>query len=108
MRLETIKNHIDKKILKDIEDLGPDGMRQELSTTCNKFLKGIVESPKDISIEGIEKIKDVRSRYLSLYVFFAQQRIVDLYKVESRDLYGWSFHKKFKALLFKEKLEGKG
>ena len=107
MRLESIKNHIDKKILKDIQSLGPDGMRQELSNTCNKFLKGIIESPNPVSIEGIENIKDVRSRYLSLYVFFAQQRILDLYKVESRDLYGWSFHKKFKALLFKEKLEGK-
>jgi|APCry1669189883_1035261.scaffolds.fasta_scaffold10177_3 hypothetical protein len=107
MRLETIRNHIDRKILKDLETLGPDGMRQELSSVCNKFLKNIVESPNTQTIEEIEDIKDVRSRYLSLYIFVAQQRIIDLYKIEIRDLYGWSNYKKFRALLFKEKIEGK-
>ena len=108
MRRDVIKKHIDKKILTDIQRLGADGMRQELSEICNKYLKNIVEapSPSPVTIEGIENIKDVRSRYLSLYVFYAQQRIIDLYKVENSELYGWSFHKKFKALLFKEKLEG--
>ena len=74
---------------------------------CQKFEKNISERVSLFNVKEIENIKDVRSRYLSLYIYFAQQRIIDLYKVETRDIYGWNHSKKFKAILFKEKLEAK-
>lgn len=107
MRKESIKQHIDNRILKELSDSSPGKIRQDLLTTCHKFTQNISEKPETMSESEIESIKDVRSRYLSFYVFFAQQRIVDLYKVETRDLYGWDYRKKFKAFLFKEKLESK-
>lgn len=105
MREDSIKRHIDQKIIKNIELIGPDIMRQDLRDICTKMEKNIIEkSEKDDDIDSILKIKDVRSKYLSLYVFFSKKRIIDLYFVE-REIYGWSFKKKFTALLFKEKLE---
>jgi ABC-type transporter lipoprotein component MlaA len=107
MKRETIKRHIDNRIIKDLPTMGPDALRQDLALVCTKFRKNITEHPRMDTVLSIENIKDVRSRYLSLYIYFAQQRIIDLYKVEIRDIYGWPVQKKFKALLFKEKLEGK-
>lgn len=108
MRKDSIKQHIDNKILKDFySQKTPEQIRLKLMETCNKFEKNITERVSLFNEKDIENIKDVRSRYLSLYVYFAQQRIVDLYKVETRDIYGWNYTKKFKAILFKEKLEAK-
>ena len=108
MRKDSIKKHIDGKILREFYDSKtPEQIRQDLLETCQKFSKNITEKVTDFNESQIEKITDVRSRYLSFYVFYAQQRIVDLYKVETRDIYGWNYTKKFKAILFKEKLESK-
>ena len=107
MRKDVIKRHIDNRILKDLPTIGPDALRNDLAKTCRKFSENIVEKATTPTEDNIEKIEDVRSRYLSLYVFYAQQRIIDLYKIETKNLYGWSLDKKFKALLFKEKLEGR-
>jgi hypothetical protein len=108
MRKESIKQHIDNKIIRKLYDnVNPENIRQDLLNTCNRFNQNISEKPKSMTENDIENIQDVRSRYLSFYVFFAQQRIIDLYKVETRDLYGWNYRKKFKAFLFKEKLESK-
>lgn len=108
MRKESIKSHIDRKINEGLLTKDPDTIRQELKETCNKFEKKIIEFSNESNIESIEKIKDVRSKYLSLYVFIAKQRIIDLYKVENMNIYDWNCHKKFKAFLFKEKIESKG
>ena len=90
MRKESIKQQIDNRIIKELtEKVSPEKIRQDLLTTCNKFNQNISEKPKSMVEGDIETIKDVRSRYLSFYVFFAQQRIIDLYKVETRDMYGW-------------------
>jgi hypothetical protein len=108
MRKDSIKQHIDSKILREFySQKTPEQIRLELMETCNKFEKNITERVFFLNEKEIENIKDVRSRYLSLYIYFAQQRIIDLYKVETRDIYGWNYTKKFKAILFKEKLESK-
>lgn len=107
MRKESIKQHIDRNILSNLTKLGYDGMRQDLNSACEKFSKNIIEKAEKQTEEDIDKIKDVRSRYLSLYIFYAKQRILDLYKIEQRDIKGYAPLKKFKLILFKEKLEGK-
>lgn len=108
MRKDSIKRYIDNKILKEFDsDKNPGQIRQGLLENCQKFNKNISETVLEFNETEIENIKDVRSRYLSFYVFHAQQRIIDLYKVESRDIYGWNYTKKFKAILFKEKLESR-
>lgn len=104
MREDSIKRHIDQKIIKNLDILCPDIMRQDLRDSCDKMERNITEKSEKDDIESILKIKDIRSKYLSLYIFFAKKRIIDLYFVE-REIFGWSFKKKFKALLFKEKLE---
>ncbi len=107
MRKDSIKRHIDNNIIKNLTSFGYDKMRQELNSTCQKFSANIVEKAVTETEDEIEKITDVRSKYLSLYVFFAKQRILDLYKIEQRDINGYGPIKKFKVILFKEKLEGK-
>ena len=108
MRKDSIKKHIDSKILKEFySNKSPDEIRQDLMDTCTKFEKNITVKVNILNIKEIENITDVRSRYLSLYIQIVQQRIIDLYKVETRDIYGWNYTKKFKAILFKEKLEAK-
>jgi hypothetical protein len=108
MRKDSIKKHIDGKILKEFySNKSPVEIRQDLMDNCVKFGKNITFKVDITKISEIENIPDVRSRYLSLYIHIAQQRIIDLYKVESRDIYGWNYTKKFKAILFKEKLESK-
>jgi len=108
MRKDSIKKHIDGRILKDFySNKSPAEIRQDLMDTCVKFRKNITFKVDTTKISEIENIPDVRSRYLSLYIHIAQQRIIDLYKVETRDIYGWDYTKKFKTILFKEKLESK-
>lgn len=108
MKKDSIKKHIDTKILREFcSNKSPDEIRQDLMNTCNKFEKNITVKVNILNIKEIEDITDVRSRYLSLYIHIAQQRIIDLYKLETRDIYGWNHSKKFKAILFKEKLESK-
>lgn len=107
MRKESIKRHIDNTILKNLPSIGYDMVRQELNSTCQKFSINIFEKATEDTEEAIDNIVDVRSKYLSLYVFFAKQRILDLYKIEQRDINGYGPIKKFKVILFKERLEGK-
>lgn len=108
MRKDSIKKHIDSKILREFySNKSPDEIRQDLMDICAKFEKNITVKVDVSNIKEIEAITDVRSRYLSLYIHVAQQRIIDLYKVETRDIYGWNYTKKFKTILFKEKLESK-
>ena len=105
MRKDTIKRHIDRKILHGFSvGQTPDQLRVELIEQCNKFYDKI-ENRVDISnLEDIENISNARCRYLTLYIHVAKLRINELYKIETRDIYGWSNEKKFKALLFKEKI----
>lgn len=105
MRKETIRDHIDKKILKDLESMSPDEVRFDLNSVSKRFEGRIEFRPQKFDEIEIEKILDVRSKYLSYYVYFSQKRIIDLYKVERKDIYGWPHTKKFKAILFKEKIE---
>jgi hypothetical protein len=106
MRKDSIRKHIDNKILKDFYlKKTPYEIREDLMSSCVKYEKSISTKVDIIKINEIENITDVRSRYLSLYVYLAKKRIIDLYKVESKYLYGWDYAKKFKAILFKEKLE---
>lgn len=108
MRKDSVKKHIDNKILSEFySNKTPNEIRQDLMDTCTKFEKNITVKVNILNIKEIEDITDVRSRYLSLYIHIAKQRIIDLYKVENLDIYGWNHIKKFKAILFKEKLESK-
>lgn len=104
MRKESIKEHIDRKILKNLSEMGYDGMRSELLDVISRFNTNIIEPPVEETEQSIEKIVDTRSRYMSFYIFFARKRIIDLYKIEARDWYGWDGLKKFKALILKDKL----
>lgn len=104
MRKESIKEHIDRKILKNLSEMGYDGMRSELLDVISRFNSNIIEPPVEQTEQSIEKIVDTRSRYMSFYIFFARRRVIDLYKIESRDWYGWDGIKKFKALILKDKL----
>lgn len=86
--------------------MGYDGTRNDLQDIISRFAANVVEHSKESTVSSIEQIKDTRSRYLSFYIFFARKRIIDLYKIEARDWYGWPGDKKFKAILLKEKLSG--
>jgi len=106
MNKANIKRFIDNKILKDLSTGRPiDEVRQTLLNNSKKYKDSIKPFITEFSETEIEKITDVRSKYLSYYILYAQKRIIDLYKVESKDIYGWSQTKKFKAFLFKEKLQ---
>lgn len=103
MNKANIKRFIDNKILKELSTgTSIADVRQKLLDNCNKYQKTIGHEKLDEP--EIEKITDVRDKYLSYYVFYATKRIVDLYRVEIWDLYGWSQTKKFKAMIFKDKL----
>jgi hypothetical protein len=107
MKKEKIKQFIDNKIIQSLQEKTPSEVRQELYERCIKYEKNLKEVVNLENEEDIQNIKDFRDRHFSFYIFLAKQRIIDLYKVETRDIYGWNYTKKFKALLFKEKLEAK-
>jgi hypothetical protein len=105
MKKDKIKQHIDNKILKSLEQNSPSEVRQELYDRCQNYMKSlkeIVNLECEVEIQNIENFRD---RHFSFYIFFAKQRIIDLYKLENKDIYGWDHNKKFKAILFKENLE---
>jgi hypothetical protein len=105
MKRESIRNHIDRKIEERLPQVGFSETRQHLLEVSRKFLKRI---PQDIELkeEVLEQVKHTKTKYFGLYVIWAQKRIIDLYKIEIKDINGFSPAKKFKALKFKEKLQG--
>lgn len=107
MKKEAIKQHIDNKILKNLELLSPEEVRQELLDRCQNYKKNLKEVVNLDCETEIQNIENFRDRHFSFYIFFAKQRIIDLYKIENKDIYGWNLSKKFKAILFKEKLENR-
>ena len=109
MRKNNIKDFIDRSVQNKIKDLGYDGMRLELMDACSKFQVNIKLDFKNFKLneENISNIEDVRSKYLAWYVFYAQKRIIDLFRIERKySQFGFTPLKDFKLLLFKEKLEG--
>jgi hypothetical protein len=105
MKRQSIRNHIDRKIEERLSQVGFSETRQNLLETSRRFLDRI---PQDVELkeEVLEKITHTKTKYFGLYVLWAQKRIIDLYKIEMKDIKGLSPLKKFKALKFKEKLEG--
>lgn len=108
MKSITIKCHIDKKIKKNISDLGYDGMRQDLFNICIKFHNNICKNydieNHDFTEENINSIKDTRCRYLASYIYYAQKRITDLYEIENKFYKKYGIEKSFNILLLKEKI----
>jgi len=102
MKAETIRNHIDNNISRMLNTNGYDETRQHFYNVSMNFRKRIPEM--ELSLESIEKITDSRQRYSAYYVYFVENRIVDLYKIEKKNPFNSSF-KSFKMLLFKERLE---
>jgi hypothetical protein len=104
MKKETIRTHIDNKIIERLSQIGFHGTRQHLLDNSRRFQSRI---PEDIELveEVIEDLKKTRDRYHSHYVLWANKRIIDLYKIEMMNLREFSPSKRFKALLFKEKLQ---
>ena len=103
MRKEIIRSHIDKKILNRLLFDDPSEVRQYLLEVSSKFISRL---PKDtIFTESEFDEKNIREKYLGHYVIWAQKRIIDLYRIESKDILGLNIDKKFSALLFKERLE---
>ena len=101
MKAETIKNHIDNNISKMLLSNGYDETRQHFFNIARNFKNRIPEI--ELSLESIEKISDSRQRYSAYYVYFVENRIIDLYKIEKKSLFNSS--KSFKMLLLKERLE---
>lgn len=104
MKRESIRNHIDRKIIERLPQVGFSETRQHLLDVSRKFQKRLPDNIKLVE-EELEKIKHVKTKYFGLYVIWAQKRIIDLYKLEMKELGGMSPSNKFKALKFKEKLE---
>jgi len=101
MKAETIKNHIDNSILKMLCSNGYDETRNHFFNVASNFRNRIPSG--DLNLESIEKISDSRNRYSAYYIYFVENRIVDLYKLEKDKIFNCS--KSFKMLLFKERLE---
>lgn len=102
MKAETIRNHIDNNISRMLNTNGYDETRQHFYNVSMNFRKRIPEI--ELSLDSIEKVSDSRQRYSAYYVYFVENRIVDLYKLEKKNLFN-SSAKAFKILLFKERLE---
>jgi hypothetical protein len=105
MKKESIRQFIDNKIILSLQKNSLSEIRQELYERCMRYENNLKEVVNLESETEIENIKDFRDRHFSFYILIAKQRIIDLYKLENMYLYGWENSKKFKALLFKEKLE---
>lgn len=102
MQPQSIRQHIDNNISKMLETDSYDEARNKVLKIVNSFKLRITEHNLDL-IE-ILKITDSRKRYTSLYIYYAQKRIIDLYKLERR-LVNISSKKAFRCLLFKERLD---
>lgn len=102
MTPEVIKQHIDNNITKMLETDSYDGARVKVLKIVNSFrerLHGV-----ELEYKNIESLSDTRSRYTAFYVYFAQKRIIDLYRLERKRI-TISPLKSYKTLLFKERLE---
>ncbi len=102
MRPEVIKQHIDNNITKMLETDSYDTVRSKVMKIINNFRERIFGI--DIDYKTIEDITDSRSRYTAFYVYFAQKRIIDLYRLE-RKKPELKPLKAYKTLLFKERLD---
>lgn len=110
MTKDSVKSHVDNTILKKLEEMSYDQVREHLFSTSSKF-RDVVATYVDLSkftfdelsIDGLEPS---RARYLGFYILYANKRVIDLYSVERNyKKLGFSSVKNFKLLLFKEKLE---
>jgi hypothetical protein len=102
MTPEVIKQHIDNNITKMLETDSYDGARIKVLKIVNSFrerLHGV-----ELEYKNIESLSDTRSRYTAFYVYFAQKRIIDLYRLERKRI-TMSPLKAYKTLLFRERLE---
>jgi hypothetical protein len=104
MKKEQIRNHIDRKIEERLPQVGFDATRQHLLEVSRRFQKNIPDDV-DLKDEVLEKITQNKVKYFGFYILWAQKRIIDLYKIEMRDINGFTPSKKFRALMFKERLE---
>ncbi len=102
MRPEVIKQHIDNNITKMLETDSYDGTRTKVLKIVNSFRERI--QGVELEYKNIESLNDSRSRYTAFYVYFAQKRIIDLYRLERKRI-NMSPLKAYKTLLFRERLE---
>ena len=102
MKPEVIKQHIDNNITKMLETDSYDGARTKVLRSVNTFRERI--PGVELEYKNIESIADSRSRYTAFYVYFAQKRIIDLYRLERKRL-SISPLRSYKTLLFKERLD---
>jgi hypothetical protein len=102
MRPEVIKQHIDNNITKMLETDSYDGARTKVLKIVNSFRERI--QGVELEYKNIESLNDSRSRYTAFYVYFAQKRIIDLYRLERKRI-NMSPLKAYKTLLFRERLE---
>lgn len=104
---KSIRETIDAKIVKLLMEKGYHETRQELLDTSRRFSQRIPDNIELVK-EELNKLKDVKVRYTGLYIIWSNKRIIDLYKLETNDIRGITNPvKKFRALLFKERLENK-
>jgi hypothetical protein len=102
MKPDVIKQHIDNNITKMLERDSYDEVRDKILKIVNNFRERIVGI--ELEYKNIESLNDSRSRYTAFYVYFAEKRIIDLYKLE-RKIVDKSPLKAYKTLLFKERLD---
>jgi hypothetical protein len=102
MKPEVIRQHIDNNITKMLQTDSYDGTRTKVLRIVNSFRERI--TGVELEYKNIESITDSRSRYTAFYVYFAQKRIIDLYRLERKRL-NISPLKAYKTLLFKERLD---
>lgn len=112
MTKDSVKSHVDNTILKKLEEMSYDQVREHLFTTSSKF-RDVVATYVDLSKftfdeSSIDGLEPSRARYLGFYILYANKRVIDLYSVERNyEKFEFSPIKKFKLLLFKEKLENR-
>lgn len=106
MKLETVKSHIDRKIISALESRSFDDVRIELHQACQRFRKRLPNEFIQLNEDVIYSMDNTSSKWAALYVFCAEKRITDLYIVERVMNPLWSNVVKYKALLLKEKIEG--
>ena len=104
MRSETILRHIDKNIITNLSSKDFDGTREVLQSTARRFKERLDVNNTNLDFSEIEKISDTRQRYTSMYIFFSEKRIIDLYKIERMKL-SKNPLRSYKIFLFKERLE---
>lgn len=104
MKSETILRHIDNNIITNLSSKSFDGTREVLLSTAQRFKNRLEKSNTNLDFSEIEKISDTRQRYTSMYIFFSEKRIIDLYRIERKGL-SKNPLRAYKMFLFKEKLE---